>query len=53
MLKIDREFIKDLLQDKEDVEIVRTIIKLSANTPDRSMLQKVLENRKQLDILRI
>ncbi|MBK3331602.1 EAL domain-containing protein [Persephonella atlantica] len=51
MLKIDREFIKDLPKDKEDVEIVKTIVKLSEILQIETVAEGI-ESREQLEILK-
>ncbi len=49
-LKIDREFIKDLPDDKEDEKIVKTIIDLAKNFGIKTIAEGV-ETKEQLNIL--
>ncbi len=49
-IKIDREFIKDILQDKDDETIVKSIISLAKNFGIKTVAEGV-ETKEQLNIL--
>jgi len=49
-IKIDREFIKDILQDKDDETIVKSIISLARNFGIKTVAEGV-ETKEQLNIL--
>jgi diguanylate cyclase (GGDEF)-like protein len=51
MLKIDREFIRDIPGDEDDVSIVKSIIAL-AKSMKIDVLAEGVENRQQLDFLK-
>ena len=50
-LKIDREFVKDIPSDRDDLEIVRATL-LLAQTFGLKTVAEGVENREQADILR-
>ncbi len=50
-LKIDREFIKDIPEDKDDIAIVKAIIGI-AKSLDRRTVAEGIESEEQLELLR-
>jgi len=50
-LKIDREFIKDIPQDKDDLTIAKTIIDLAENLNKETIAEGV-ETEEQLNVLK-